>query len=369
MYFIYCDKLNNTKYKNEIKQFGLKFYSIKEKQKSHIKEVYCNIYNSKEKINRAIIKQEDGTFRFNIDKRKELMQNPNLSLIVEIMRFEKIKPIFHKNIDNFLDNIIVLEINEEKLSKYIEKRDFRIFINQFIDFHYIYDPNTKSQIKSKDIILPYDIRKIHQRDENPTYDKLVEEILIKYLFNFHKISSYGCFYAEESFIKYLSAISKFTESISSNELFKFIEILEIFYSNARLSQNNILNDTLIIESLLVKKESDFISREFVLKTGIIYKDSNFKKYYTNEDLTAILTYVYNIRSAIIHGSLDGIFSCYNSLSQKVKSFTCPRFENMSKMDKKIEILQFTEEISYEFVKIVLLYWINYNDKITFLKNN
>lgn len=369
MYFIYCDKFRNTKYKNEIKKFGVKFYSLKEKQKSHIKEVYSNIYNSKEKINRAILKQEDGTFRFNIDKRKELIQNPNLSLIIDIMRFEKIKPVFHKNIDSFLDNIIVLEIDEAKLSEYIEKRDFRIFIDQFIDFHYIYNPNTKNQIKSRDTILPYGIRKIHQRDGNPTYDKLVEEILIKYLFNFHKINSYGCFYAEESFIEYLSAISKFTKSKSSDELFKFIEILEIFYSNARLSQNNILNDTLIIESLLVKKESDFIKREFVLKTGIIYKESKLKKYYTNDDLTTILSYLYSMRSKIIHGSLEGIISCYDSLSKKVKSFTCPNFENMSKMDKKIKILKFTEELSYDFVKLVLIYWINNNDKIIFLKNN
>ena len=369
MYFIYCDKLNNTKYKNEIKQFGLKFYSLKEKQKSYIKEVYSNIYKSKEKIKRAIIKQEDGTFRFNIDKRKELMQNSNLSLIVEIMRFEKIKPVFHKNIDNYLDNIIVLEIDEEKLSKYIEKIDFRIFINQFIDFHYIYDPNIENQTKNKDAILPYGIRKIHQRDGNPTYDKLVEEILIKYLFNFYKINSYGCFYAEESFIEYLSAISKFTKSISSNELFKFIEILEIFYSNARLSQNNILNDTLIIESLLVKKESDFKKREFVLKTGIIYKESELKKYYTNDDLTAILSYLYSMRSTIIHGSMEDIVGKYNDLSQKVKVFTCPKFEGLSKMNKKTKILKFTETLSYFFVKLVLLYWINDNDKITFLKNN
>lgn len=369
MYFLYSCNSFDFNYKITIKQFGLKIHSLNSKQREHIIHRYKSIYEKRNKINRALNKNEDGEIRFDYQKRKEIENDEDLKYLIYMIRQERIKPVFHKNLESLLNNILVLEIDSSKLSKYIDNNDFRIFIHQFIDFHYIFDSDLKSRKNENEVSLPYQMRKMYRLKKNPDFEDLVNEFLIKYIFNFNNQSSYGCIFVNESFERYLTIVCKFCNSISSDELFKFIEILEMLFTNSRLSQNNILNDTLIIESLLIKKESNNIEKEFVLKTGIIYKYSKLEKNYTNEDLSTILHYIYDVRSIIIHGSLEKIFDCYNKLSLKCKSFICPKFDSVSKMQKKISILKFTESISYKFVKIVLLYWINNNEKISFLKNN
>lgn len=369
MYFLYSYKSFDSNYKIAIKQFGLKIYSLNSKQKAHITDKYKSIYEKRNKINRALNKSEDGEIRFDFQKRKEMENDEDLKYLIYMIRQKKIKPVFHKKIESLLNSVLVLEIDSFKLSKYIDNDDFRIFIHQFIDFHCIFDSNLKGKKNENEVSLPYQMREMYRLKKNPDFEDLVNELLIKYIFNFNNQSSYGCFFVNESFERYLAIICKFCNSISFDELFKFIEILEIFFTNSKLFQNNILNDTLIIESLLIKKESNNIEKEFVLKTGIIYKYSKLEKYYSNEDLSAILHYIYDVRSIIIHGNLEKIFDCYNKLSLKCKSFICPKFGGVSKMQKKILILKFTESISYKFVKIILFYWINNNDEISFLKNN
>lgn len=369
MYFIYCSNRFENNYRNEIKQFGLKFYSLNNIQREKIKKEYDRIYSKRNDIYKSLNKNEEGLVLFNYKKRKELEVDRELSFIIDMIRQEKKKPTFHKNIDDFLNNILVLEIDSKRLSKYIDSHDFRIFIHQFIDFHFIFDSNICNKKNDKEISLPYQMKRMYREKSTPDFMDLSKELIIKYIFNFYEQSSYGCFAVNKSFENYLSCISKFSNSISSEELFKFIEILEIFFTNSRLSQNNILNDTLIIESLLIKKDSNSIEKEFVLKTGIIYKNSKLKKYYSNEDLSVILHYLYGMRSTIIHGSMEKIFECYNKFSLKVKAIPCSKFDSVSKMQKKIMILKFTERLSYEFVKLVLIYWINNYDEISFLRNN
>lgn len=369
MYFIYCDELGNKIINIKIKQLGLKIYSLTENQRDYIKQEYESIYKKRRNISESLVNSNDGTILFDYKKRRELEKDDSLINIINMIRQEKIRPTFHKDIDKFLSHILILEVDSKILGKYIDCQDFRIFVHQFIDFHYVFDTTINNKKRTNDISIPYQMKKSYKEKNNPEFKDLSTEIIIKYFFDFYNENSYGCFYANKSFEHYLLRISKFINGISSEELFKFIEIMEIFFSNARLSQNNILNDTLIIESLLVKKESNNIEKEFVLKTGIIYKDSKLKKYYSNEDLSVLLHYLYDMRSSIIHGSMEKIFDCYNKFSQKIKSIPCSKFENVSKMQKKILILKFTERMSYDFVKLVLIYWISNNDKISFLRNN
>lgn len=369
MYFIYCEELSGRKINVNIKQLGLKIRPLNDSQFDYIKQEYEKIYKKNRTVKECLRISDDGIVSLDYRKRKELEKDDSLINIINMIRQEKIQPIFHRNIEKFLSHILILELDSKVLSKYIDCQDFRIFVHQFIDFHHVFDTMISSKKRINDISIPYQMKKNYRDKDNPEFKDLSAEIIIKYLFNFYNQNSYGCFYTNKSFEHYLLRISKFIDTISAEELFKFIEILEMFFSNAKLSQNNILNDTLIIESLLINKESNNIKKEFVLKTGIIYKDSKLKKYYSNEDLSVLLQYLYDMRSSIIHGSMGKIFDCYNKFSQRIKFIPCSKFENISKMQKKISILKFTERISYDFVKLVLMYWINNNDKITYLRNN
>lgn len=370
MYFIYCDKPYEQSFSVNINRFGIKIYPLNKSQFNYIDKQYSYLYKSRVKIRNSIIKKEDGSFRFNYEKRKELEIDENLFDLIDTMRQNKKIPVFHKNIQEFLNHLIVLEIDSSKLSKYIDCDDFRVFIRQFINFYHVFDIcSKKERKKEKEFSISYNMKKRYREKKELELHDVTQEIIIKYLLGFPEEEGYSCFGVNESFYDYLNIISKFLNTISNEELFKFIEIMEMYFTNSKLSQNNILNDTLIIESLLIKKESNSIEKEFVLKAGVIYKDSKLKKHYSNDDLSTILHFIYNIRSTIIHGSMEKIFDNYNTFCQKIKEIECIKFNNMSKMQKKLCILHFTETISYEFVKIILRYWITNNDKIMFLKEN
>ena len=369
MFLIYCEENVENLKKIEIKQFGLKIYPLTTEQRNYLIKEYNYLYQQRLKIKKSIVSSKQETILFDCKKRRELEQDSKLLNIIDMIRENRVKPIFHKNMDEYLNHILVLEIEPKKLEKYIDSEDFQVFAHQFINFYNIFDTQNQTKNKYKDVSIPFQMRKKYREIGKPSFEDVSEEIILKYLFDIYKQESACCLYVNNSFFKYILNVSKFISKISSDELFKFIEIMEIFFSNARLSQNNILNDTLIIESLLIKKESSTIEKEFVLKTGIIYKDCKLEKYYPNEDLSVILHYLYDMRSAIIHGNMEKIFVVYNTFTQKIKSIPCSKFENVSKMQKKVLILKFTERISYEFVKMVLMYWINHYDKISYLRNN
>lgn len=369
MYFIYSENELEKDFYLHIKQFGLTFYSLKSEQRDYIIERYNSLYKKKSKIRSCIIKKEDGRFLFDIKKKRELQEDEELIDIIESMKTNKKIPVFHQNIERVLSHILVLEIETSKLCKFIDVCDFRIFVHQFINFHYIFnfDENYK---QDQNLSLPYSMKSRFIGKKILELNDLTDEMIIKFLFDFYDQESYGCFYVTNYFSDYLFSIFDFLNMIPSDDVFKFIEILEMYFSNARLSQNNILNDIQIMESLLIKKESNNKEKEFVLKTGIIYKESKLKKYHSNDDLSVVLHYLYDMRSTIIHGSTENIFNCYNNkLVQKIKSIDCPKFEGISKMKRKMMILSFTERLTYHFLKIVLIFWIKNNDKIMFLKNN
>lgn len=371
MYFIYCEKPIEQKFKINIPRFGLTFSSLNNHQSKYIKEQYDEIYSERFKIYKALIYSDDGVIKFDRNKKKSLEENSKLIDIIQMIYYNRIKPIFHKDVEKLLKHIIVVDVDNNRLNKYIAEEDFRLFIAQFVNLHKLFDQKgTKKQHKQRKYI-PYINRKYREKTF-PDLRDLTREIIQKYMLNICEQESYGCLSVGKSFIQYLMSIGKFINTISNEDVFKFIEIMELFFSNSRLAQNNILNDILIIESLLINRESDSISKEFILKTGIVYKyskDSKKKRNYSNKDLRVILKYLYEMRSIIIHGNTEKIFDNYNKLTMKNNSLNYPKIGKVSKMQKKIIILKFTEELSYEFVKMVFLYWINNTNKIDFIRNN
>lgn len=111
-----------------------------------------------------------------------------------------------------------------------------------------------------------------------------------------------------------------------------------------------MTNVIIIESLIVKNNSNNISKEFTLKLGIIAIESGAK--YSNEDLKYILNYIYRIRTILIHGNINEVFVEYNTLIQNVQKIETLNNKNLPKMSKYKNILYFTDKLSYEFYNCI-----------------
>ena len=367
MFLIYCNKEINYKVKYEYEKFGLKINSLNKRQRDKIIKKYDVIVSYKKDLMNSFEIYDDGTFLFNRKRRKELEENCDLKKIIDLMVYNKTIPMFHKNVAKFINHLLVVDIDEDKISQFVEPRDIRLFLRQFINFHCIFDDDLEKKADSKNT-FPYRYEK-EMREKNIKFDDLIMEILFKYMFNFCDIESYGCFSVSEAFANYLNYMDLFISNLNKEKLFKFIEIMEMYFSNAKLPQNNILNDVLIMESLLISKDSNGIDTEFGLKVGMIYKISKLKKYYSNYSLSLILNYLYKIRSSIIHGSTEKIINIYDTFTKNMKEIECLNFKGYSKMNERQKILHFTEELSYQFLNIVLRYWIMNYSYVEFLKNN
>ena len=363
MYAIYCDTKINM-YVN-LKRIGIKIRPLSIKEKEQIIQKY-NILSS----------NKNNIYKFaRLRKQRNLVANKIYDLvddeltidILNLIRFERYNIVIHKNIKEVLNKVAIVQTNDIVLNKYIRLRDSHIFVKKFINLYKLYEQGVTSKNNNFDIPIKY--KKIYRQSEKePDIDNLSNELILKYVFDGLKSETYGCFYVKKSFQDYINYVSIFINKLSDLDIFKFIQLMEMYFLNNYISySNNILTNVIIIESLIVKSNSNNISKEFVLKSGIIAIESGIK--YSNKDLKYILNYIYRIRSILIHGNINEVFTEYNTLIQNVQKIEALNNKNLPKMSKYKNILYFTDKLSYEFLTIVFKYWISNTDKLNFIKNN
>lgn len=362
MFLIYCDY--DIDFLVNIKRIGLKFRSLNNEEKEIIKKLYESVYSNRSLIYKFVNsrKQKNSEYR-NI---YNSVEDEFIIDIFDLIRFESYKVTIHKNIEDLLNKIVVIQIDKKVINKYIDLRDIHVFVKQFINLSELY---VREFIPDKsDFKIPLKYRKKYKELSGcPSIIDLAKEIIIKYIFNNLKTETYGSFYVKRNFSNYIEHINIFISKLSDIDIFKYIEMMEMYYFNNHSSYSNIINDVLMIEGLVIRKSSNNISKEFILKTGLIAKESKID--YSNSELKYILEYIYNVRSILVHGSINEIFDEYNTLTQNVPKLKKLNNHGLPKMSKYKNILYFTERLSYDFVTIVFKYWIDNFDNLEYIKNN
>ena len=358
MFFVYSDSILEKDI--NIRQIGLSIKKLSTIEKKKIIEEYENIY-SKRKIIHQINKLRNAGFIKYKKLREEYEDNGELfNSILDIYKYENIYPVFHRNIDYLVNHVYKVSINDKQLSKFIEIEDYRVFISQFIS---TCDSN-KLQKNNKSVPnIPFELRRNIKKHSNIAYD----ELLIKYIFNCLNYESYHIFYVKNNLSKYLNLMLDFFNKIPEDQVFRYIEVLELYFLQSRLSENNIINNVLIMESLLIKDESTNIEKNLILKTPLIIRKMN-KKYSLNET-AGILKFIYRIRSDIVHGNSEKTISDFNTLKQTVTNLEYPTIKSASKMRKKKIIVKFASQLSDEIINMVIKSWFLYPDVLFFIKNN
>lgn len=345
MYMIYCDTEINMC--ANLKRIGIKIRPLS------IKEKIIKKYN-------ILSSNKNNIYKFaKLKNQRKLVTNKIYDLvddeltidILNLIRFERYNIVIHKNIEEMLNKVAIVQTNDIVLNKYIQLRDSHIFVKQFVNLYKLYEHDVKNKNNNFDIPTKY--KKIYRQSEKePDIDNLSNELILKYVFEGLKSKTYGCFYIKKSFQDYINYVSIFINKLSDLDIFKFIELMEMYFLNNYISySNNILTNVIIIESLIVKNNSNNISKEFTLKLGIIAIESGAK--YSNEDLKYILNYIYRIRTILIHGNINEVFVEYNTLIQNVQKIETLNNKNLPKMSKYKNILYFTDKLSYEFLQLYL----------------
>lgn len=344
-----------TDFDVEISKLGLTIRRLNVCEKNIFIKRYQEVYNLKKDFNNCIRVYDTDHSKFR-SFRAELEQKDNIiDFLFHEWRFHENKPIFHKSIDSLLDKIMIIDINEEKLKKYIEPEDFSIFIRQFIGLSYIYDEE-KYPDKNHD-------RKLFiSKRYNFTAE---EEIIAKYLYNDFNFSSANLFVSSKYLNKHCEIMHNFFSNLNADDIFRFIEIIEMYNMINGFKPNLLINNILIIESLIAKDDKE-LAKEFVHKTALFLINGN--QDYKLKDCISILDYLYNVRSDIVHGNTPKLFNDFSKLKEKLPYLKYPSIDRESKMHKKIIIVDFSYAISDQILNDILKLWFLNPDELKFLKN-
>lgn len=164
----------------------------------------------------------------------------------------------------------------------------------------------------------------------------------------------------------LKKLEKFFNNLDSDNLLKFLEILELMFNKYSMIQNAIISNITIVEGLVVK-ETENIEKAYVLKSGIILK--NYLNTKANDELTNLLLFTYSIRSDIVHGNYVKIINDLNKLNQKSEAIKELIGQIDQIKDKKQKAYKIAYDMSFIVARLVIRYWIEKPLYIDFLKHN
>ena len=352
MNYVYTDGI--TDFEMDISKLGLTIRKLNEKEKQYFLKRYQKIYDLKRKINDCIKSYGNDRLKF----RKQRLELENYDVVIEFLlhewRFHENKPVFHKCINSLFDKLMVIEIDEEKLKKYIEPEDFHIFLKQFIGLSFIYDERRIDANRNKPLFIP--------KRYNLTAE---EEIIVKYLFNDYTTPSAHLFVSSKYLKKHCNIMHNFFSNLNADEIFRFIEIIEMYNMINGFKPNLLINNILIIESLVLNDKDKDIAKEFVRKAALFLISGDQK--YKLKECISILDYLYNVRSDIVHGNTSKLFNDYNKLKESLPYLKYPNIDRESKMHKKIIIVEFSYEISDYILNDILKLWFLKTDELNFIK--
>lgn len=370
MYIIYVDFV--LKNKMEIKKLGLTFRKISSKERKFLTEQIAIVLKYRKDIKHLYNKYEMETsnsnnylfdiMNFDLPKRDIIMSG--YSLLNSGFKFNS-----KNKIDYILEHLLVIECDERKIYKYIEKNCIKRFISNLLNLYNIYTDtiNIKNMVTDRDYTLILDDNLLLGNSEF-FYNDILMNIVLSYSDEGKKIKNHILKHIELNEI-YLKVISSFIDNLIEEDIFKFFEILDMLYSQTYTIQNKILNYVTIVESLIIN-ENDNIQKSYVLKGGMILKQYlGSESSSSNEAIKLLLNFVYEIRSDIIHGNFKKIENDLNKINQKnkkVKELIGEVPEFISKKDKAFKVAY---TISLFVARSIVKYWIDFPYKVQYLKKN
>lgn len=353
----------------EIERFGLKFRMLNSAEKSMLKSETKKVFGYKTEIE-SLIKKYNGSDLYLIDL-YEIKDETRKNILMAGYQMLSGSFVFNsmKKINEIIDHLIVIEVDNSVLYKFIDPNLINKFISNFLSFYSIYSDVDFKNPNLLDRDYSYVLNdKILNKENDFFYLNLFSHIICHYKL---ENDSNKKIYLKKIELSedFLQRICNFISMLSSNDVVKFFEILDLLFCDKSLVQNKLLNNVTIIESLLIN-DNDAIQKSFVLKAGLILKNSiNATSDITNINVKHMLNFVYNIRSDIIHGNYRKLEDNLNSLTQKVKDIKSVVGINETFKDKRNQAYKIAFLISYFAVVSVLRVWINSYSFVAFLKNN
>lgn len=364
MYTVYFNF--NLKSKIKFEKLGIIIRKLKKGEKNYILNNVEKIMNYKQEIIEFYEKTKDldeNSFTYLLklnkisDEKKRDIIISGAGMLRSGFEFNSIQYI-----NNIIDKMAIITVDNSMFKNYLDENSEKKFISNLLAISNLLE----GRVITKNILKKIDYSFILQDnllDENdPSY---LNNLMIYVVFHYKKVDNRTI---KEVFtsMSSLKKLEKFFNNLDSDNLLKFLEILELMFNKYSMIQNAIISNITIVEGLVVK-ETENIEKAYVLKSGIILK--NYLNTKANDELTNLLLFTYSIRSDIVHGNYVKIINDLNKLNQKSEAIKELIGQIDQIKDKKQKAYKIAYDMSFIVARLVIRYWIEKPLYIDFLKHN
>ena len=347
--------------KISIDKLGIIFRPLNVKEKQMILNQIDNMYTKNKKIINEVDKKY--TKDDELELSMELLKYDDLTRELIMFCFLSKKKGFKfnspKKINRILDNMVIIETKNDVLCEFIKEDSIIKFISNILSFYDIYSSNIKFNNKVRldySYILNDNILNPKEKDY---YINLIMTVLMSYENKMMKTTELS----EE----YLITLKSFISKLNKEEIRRFLNAIDLFYSNNIMIQNRIVNNITLAESILIKEGED-IKANYILKSGLILKQYTAGGETINSFIRVYLNYCYDIRSAIVHGNEEKILSIFNTAIQKNKHIKdLAKGDQATYNNKKQRALGLANMMSMIVNRAILKYWIENPSMVSYLK--
>lgn len=351
--------------KIKIDKLGIVFRRLTNSEKNMILQHIDNIYFKNKKLINYAIKNYDkkDEIKLSID----LLKYDDVTRKIVMFCFLGVRSGFTlntpKKIDNILNKLIIIDYDKKVLSEFVETKNIVKLISNLLSLYDIYSKDIRFNEKVRfdyTYILSDNILNPSEKD----YDlNLIMNIIATYQEN--KKMKKMVELSEE----YLVKLQKFISKLNKNEIRRFLNVIDLLYTEHAMIQNSIISKVTIIESILINEDEN-IKSNFILKAGMIFKYyAKTESESNNKFIKDFLNYSYDIRSAIIHGNEEKIPNIFNKIQQKNENIKQLIRGNTEKYNnKKVQAFHLANMILFLNVRAIIKYWIDHPSMISFMKN-
>lgn len=333
--------------------------SIKEKQMilNQIDKVYIKNKKIINEADKKYTKDDELKLSFDLLKYDDLTRETIMFCFIGKKSGFKFNSL--KKINNILDKMIIIETKNDVLSEFVEEDNIKKFISNILSLYDIYSSNINFNNKVRSdysYILNDNI--LNPKEKNYNLN-LIMTVLASYENKMLKTTELS----EE----YLLDLKKFFSKLNKDEIRRFLNAIDLFYSNNIMIQNRVINNITLAESILVKEGED-IKANYILKAGLILKHYAAGGESINNFIRVYLNYCYDIRSAIVHGNEEKILGIFNTAVQKNKHLKeLAKDDTTTYNSKKLRALGLANMMSMLVNRAILKYWIENPFMISYLK--
>lgn len=363
MYTVYFDfKLRK---KINITTLGITIRNTSKKEKDLIFKNVNKIISKKEQILSFYEKNnnlDENSLLF-IDKISQISDNETRELIMASFGLLKAKWVFNDidNIKKIINQLVIIEVDSLKLKEHgiIDEKKFisNILLLNNVCESPLFDKKITSH---KDYTFILEDNPLDQSDKYYFHG-----LMISFVFKYSEVD-YKSFREVATTNGFLMKLEDFLNKLDINNIYKFINIIDLLFSDYSMIQNAIISNVTIIESLIIREKED-IEKAFILKGGLI-----LKKYLTkssNDAVKSLLQFTYNIRSDIVHGNYDKVLNDLNKLNQTTKETKKLLSEVSTTINKRNDAYTIALTISTLLSRATTKYWIENPTETEYMKKN